>query len=112
MNKIKYKLWTIVVLTTVACAFRSFDFIHNYSVNLLMSDQWDFLTPVFQGDSLWAQFNWQHGPHRMGVGLWFTAWVLNLSHWNVNILAYSTLVILCACVPLATVIPGIIRDSM
>lgn len=55
-------------LTSAALAARLFAFIRRYSVNILFWDQWDFWSGLFQGAGPWQLFDWQHGPHREGLG--------------------------------------------
>jgi hypothetical protein len=57
-------------------------FVDTYGVDLLYGDQWDYLRPVFEGASLWELFRFQHGPHRMGVGLILDSWILQSTSWS------------------------------
>lgn len=53
-----------------------------YSVDLLYWDQWDFYTPLFNRASFWQIFNYQHAPHREGIGLVLDEVVLNSTAWD------------------------------
>jgi len=68
--------------------------INQYSVNIFYSDQWDFMIPLFKNDSLWSMFNWQHGPHRMGLALPLLNILYGLTHWNVRADSFFILFIL------------------
>ncbi len=59
--------------------------IHQHAANMLFLDQWDFYTPLFRGEDLWTLFRWQHGPHRMGIGLVLTKIVAELSRWDTRV---------------------------
>jgi hypothetical protein len=74
-------------LTVIAVALflgiRLFAFISDYSVNVLFQDQWDFLTPLFDGKaSLVKLFLYQHGPHREGLGLIADSFLFPVTNWN------------------------------
>lgn len=57
-------------------------FTWKHAVNILFWDQWDFYTPLFQRDSLWQIFRWQHGPHRQGIGFVLDSILAGFTHWN------------------------------
>jgi len=72
-----------VVIAVVGLGYRLFRFISEYGVNVLYYDQWDFLTPLFDGrGSLLTLFSWQHGPHREGLGLVLDAFLYPATNWN------------------------------
>jgi hypothetical protein len=75
--------------------WRLFSFIDRYSVNILFWDQWAFYTPLFQHQSLWQIFSWQHGPHRQGLGLIVTNFLANWTSWNSRTDAFAVGVVLC-----------------
>ncbi|MFZ0798813.1 MAG: hypothetical protein WCA13_15070 [Terriglobales bacterium] len=78
-----FRLPVIVAATVLlATAARLVLAVWRYSVNLIFWDQWDFYTPLFQHASLWRIFNWQHGPHREGIGLVLDKFVLDSTRWN------------------------------
>lgn len=61
---------------------RSVYFIRQHVVEVFYSDEWDFLGGLFNGDSWWSLFRWQHGSHRMGVGYWVIKINSLLSDWS------------------------------
>jgi hypothetical protein len=72
-----------VVGTITVLAARFFELIWKYAVNILYSDQWDFLALFFrQQTSIVKLFLWQHGPHREGLGLLPDKFLYPLTHWN------------------------------
>jgi hypothetical protein len=77
---------TVFLLLTaafVALATRMFFLISQYAVNIFYSDQWEFNdATLFEKHSLWQMFDWQHGPHRQGLGALFEKLVDPLSGWN------------------------------
>ena len=82
-NLIAHPFITIILLViTVLLSLRLLNFVSLYAVNLLFWDQWDFLTPLFEKQSLWTMFSYQHGPHRQGLGLLLTNLTANLSQWD------------------------------
>ena len=83
-NPVIYLLALIVSLLT----FRLFYLISLYGVNIFFSDQWDFLGPLFYPVSFWRQLSWQHGPHRMGLGLPIMVEALRWTNGNQNTMAY------------------------
>lgn len=63
--------------------FRFFQLICKYSVNCFYMDQWGYLSPFFGHRSSFADlFFYQHGPHRMGIGLIPDKFLYPLTHWN------------------------------
>ena len=52
----------------IALAARQAWFVHRYAVDVLFWDSWDLYNPLFHGQGWWASFDYQHGPHRQGVG--------------------------------------------
>jgi hypothetical protein len=72
-----------VIAVAVILGIRLFTFISDYSVNVLFQDQWDFLTPLFDGNACLARlFLFQHGPHREGLGLIADSVLFPLTDWN------------------------------
>jgi hypothetical protein len=72
----------LVMLATVTMGLRMVVVVWRNSVNLPYQDQWDFYTPLFQNASWWKTFQWQHGPHREGIGLVLDRIVLGWTHWS------------------------------
>jgi hypothetical protein len=88
-----------IALILIGAAFtilgiRLFILVNQYSVNLLFWDQWDFLTPLFQGKDLWTLFNWQHAQHRMGIGYLLIRFLAEVTHWNSRADAFAILVLI------------------
>lgn len=71
-----------VTATFMILAWRQHFFVDRNAVNLLYWDQWDFYFPLFHDGSLWDIFNYQHGPHRQGIGFILTSLLAQLSGWN------------------------------
>jgi len=75
--------WLFVSIAFIFYAVRMFRLISRYAVNIIFSDQWDFdNATLFQKHSLWKMFDWQHGPHRQGLGALFQRMVDPLFGWN------------------------------
>jgi hypothetical protein len=73
----------LTAAAVAALGIKFFYFISAYSVNVLYYDQWDYFTPLFQGTTdPMALFLWQHGPHRMGLGLISSNLLYRPTHWN------------------------------
>ena len=78
----RYFVTLTVAVVVVVLAWRQHAFVDRYAVNVMFWDQWDFYTPLFQNGSLWDIFNYQHGPHRQGIGFILTSILAELSGWN------------------------------
>lgn len=63
-------------------AIQLFNLIKRQAVNILFFDQWDFLTPLFGNPTTWEMFTYQHGPHRQGLGLFYSSFIGWLTDWN------------------------------
>jgi hypothetical protein len=73
----------VIATAAVALGAKFFYFISAYSVNIFYFDQWDFLTPFFQGKVASTElFLRQHGPHRLGLGLIVLKLLYSATHWN------------------------------
>jgi hypothetical protein len=82
-----HKAWQAVSLLILgfvflAMAVRQHRFVDRYSVNVMYGDQWDFYGPFENRETLWQQFDHQHGPHRQGVGCLLTHALADWDHWN------------------------------
>jgi hypothetical protein len=78
-----------VSAVVMALGYRFFRFIFDYSVNVLYYDQWDFLSPLFEGRTgFFDLFFQQHGPHREGLGLVATGLLYSMTHWNTRAEAF------------------------
>ena len=95
-----YAKFIVVGGVTLLLSLRLFLFVDDNSVNLLYWDQWDFMTPLFEGrDDLWTLFTWQHGPHRQGIGFLIIKLVALVTNWNTRADAFSIAVaVVVACI--------------
>ena len=75
----------------VLLGWRLFVLIDQKAVNILFWDQWDFLTPLFEGRGPWELFNWQHGLHRMGVGYFLIQALAEWTGWNTRADSFAIL---------------------
>src|SRR4030081_2054874 len=76
----------LVAVAFIFYAARLFRLISRYAVNIFFSDQWEFNdATLFQKHSLWQIFDWQHGPHRQGLGALFEKLVDPIFGWNSRI---------------------------
>ena len=71
-----------VIAAFIMLAGRQHFFVDQNAVNILYWDQWDFYFPLFHDAGLWDIFNYQHGPHRQGIGFVLTSFLAKLSGWN------------------------------
>lgn len=96
--------WIILSCVFVVRVVALWHFTSKYAVNVMYADQWDFYTPMFNGEGLWKAFDHQHGPHRQGAGFLVADALARMSHWNSRVdgLAVACLLILacCAAIPL------------
>jgi hypothetical protein len=82
-------VWLVVATAVVALGAKFFYFISAYSVNIFYYDQWEFLTPFFQGNLDSTElFLRQHGPHRLGLGLIVLKLLYSATHWNTRAEAF------------------------
>jgi len=59
--------------------------VHQYSVNILFWDQWDFFIPLFNEENLWKVFRYLHSPHRQGFGFVIDKFILDWSNWDTRV---------------------------
>jgi hypothetical protein len=78
-NKILLSLSALVFLLLVV---RLLLFTDVYAVNMIFFDEWAFFDPLFRHGSLWEAFDYQHGPHRMGIGALISNALMEMSGWN------------------------------
>ena len=79
----------VVAFAFVFFAKRMFRLISRFAVNIFFSDQWGCNDArLFQRNSWWRTFTWQHGWHRQGVGGVFAALIEPLFRWNSRIEAF------------------------
>ena len=84
--------WIAVASIFAAFAFgglRLFAYVDKFAVNIFFLDDWAYLGGLFDGRSEWQLFTFQHGPHRMGLGLLLRQLVLGLSDWNSRAVAFT-----------------------
>jgi hypothetical protein len=93
--------WALPLAVLVALGIRTVAYVRRFTVDVLYWDQWGFLEPLFRGAGAWAQFDWQHGPHRQGVGGLLLAWVLGASGWSIRAEALVSALIVIAAAALA-----------
>ncbi|MEI8341403.1 MAG: hypothetical protein WCH43_07720 [Verrucomicrobiota bacterium] len=77
----KYGASGFVAVVFGGLFWRQCQFVNRYAVNMMFWDQWDFYTPIMNGN-WWRIFIHQHGPHRQGAGFLITAVLAKLSGWN------------------------------
>jgi hypothetical protein len=78
-NNILLLLSALVFLLLVV---RLLHFTEVYAVNMIFLDEWAFFDPMFRHGSLWEAFDYQHGPHRMGIGALISNALMEISVWN------------------------------
>lgn len=81
-NRTRYAAPILILAATAVLSARLLLLINQRAVNILFWDQWDFLTPLFAGQSGWGLFDWQHGIHRMGIGYFLIQALASWTHWN------------------------------
>jgi hypothetical protein len=69
-------------LVTLATTAHLFLKIHRNTINILFSDQWDTYNPLFSDYGIWQSFTHQHGPIRLGVGIFVSEAVAIVTGWN------------------------------
>jgi hypothetical protein len=74
--------WFAVAAAVVAGCARLLWIVRRYGVNVFFWDQWDYLDPLFRGESLWTHFRWQHGPIRQGLGYFVIDAIYAFSGWD------------------------------
>lgn len=86
--------WLLVVLATLALAFRLCLLVEQYAVDLLHLDQWQLYAAFIEERGWWDLFRWQHGPHRQGIGFWLTWLVAKASGWSTRAEAFTIVAVL------------------
>jgi hypothetical protein len=66
----------------IAMSVRQYRFVDRYAVNVMFGDQWDIYAPFEPRETLWQQFDHQHGPHRQGVGGVINHVLAEWGYWN------------------------------
>jgi hypothetical protein len=80
--------YSIIVIVTILTAAILFHLINRHSVNVFFMDQWDFTISLFNNASAWEMFNYQHGPHRQGIGAFASYLIGSLTGWNMRAEAF------------------------
>jgi len=97
----------ILALVYLILLFRLLWFVNYNAVNVLIWDQWDFLTHLFSGNhNLWDNFLLQHGPHRQGLGGALLAIIYPFSGWNVRVEVFVAVGLVAISCLLALVVKG------
>ncbi len=86
--------FVLVVAVSVVLFFRLYQLVDQYAVNLFFSDQWAILNPLFRHQGLWNAFDYQHGPHRQGVGGLLIFVLANLTEWNARADSFACLALI------------------
>lgn len=102
----------LVTATFVVCLIRLVGFVQDNAVNLLFEDQWDFLTPMFQGRGPWANFFFQHGPHRLGLGGLIEWYLYTATGWDIRADAWAAVVVLVMATAIALVLAARLRGRL
>ena len=80
---ISYGPPAIVATASILLVGRLFRLISRYAVNIFFWDEWDLKNvTLFQTNSLWQMFAWQHGWHRLGLGALLEKLLNPLFQWN------------------------------
>lgn len=85
----------LLCIVTLGVAVRFFVLTNRYAVNVLFSDQWDTSRPLFYEYGIWQSFTLQHGPPRLGVGIFVTEAVAHATAWNTRAEAFAIGLICC-----------------
>ncbi|HZP59443.1 MAG TPA: hypothetical protein VFB27_03890 [Opitutaceae bacterium] len=104
-------------LLAVAAVFilgliRLIGFVQDNAVDLLFEDQWAFLTPMFKGEGPWASFEYQHGPHRLGLGGLIEWFLYRATGWDVRADAWAAIVVLAVATAAALVLAARLRGRL
>jgi hypothetical protein len=90
------RTWLVPAVVAASFAFgaiRLLAYVHRYAVDIFFWDEWDYFSGLFNGASEWQLFARQHGPHRMGLGMWLMQAILELSHWNARAVAFAAAIL-------------------
>ena len=71
-----------------------FGYIFYFSAEAPFWDAWDFNSPIFNKDSLFSIFSYQHGPQRQGLGGVIQYIALELFKYNFKIISWLALFII------------------
>jgi hypothetical protein len=84
-SKLDRFLSLVAIGTTVSVTGIWWYLINRYSVNMLFWDQWDLFDAFIKKANFWELYNWQHGPHRQGIGFLLMKLTNHLSGWNTRV---------------------------
>ena len=87
--------------TLVLALLRLYRLVANNAVDVPYGDQWDTLTPLFDGKGPLAAFFKQHGPHRLGLGGFVDWYLYQATGWDVRAESWACLVVLVLATVLA-----------
>jgi len=94
---ISYGPTALVATVWVLLAGRLVRLISRYAVNLFYLDEWDLKrATLFEQNSLWRMFTWQHGWHRLGLGPLIEKTFEPHFHWNGRVEPYALAAIVAA----------------
>jgi hypothetical protein len=86
--------------------------VYDNAVDVPFEDQWDLLRPLFQGAGPLTCFDWQHGPHRQGLGGLINWYLYKSTGWDVRAEAWAAVVILSLATISALVLSARLRGRM
>ncbi|HVZ65790.1 MAG TPA: DUF6057 family protein [Lacunisphaera sp.] len=81
------------IALTLILADQRIRFTAEHTSDIFTWDQWDIYKPMFAGGNWWKIFDYQHGPHRQGVGYLFTAALAHFTHWDARGDALLTVIV-------------------
>lgn len=81
-NPLDMPALALALAAFVFLAWRQHQLVNRYAVNVLYWDQWAYYDVLFQNRGWWSTFNFQVGPHRMGMGFVVTRILAHLSGWD------------------------------
>jgi len=85
----------------IILAARLFRLTYRYAVNIFFWDQWVFNNAaLFEKHSVWEMFDWQYGPHRLGLGPLISTLIEPRFDWNSraqSFVACSIVVVAAGC---------------
>ncbi len=93
-----------VFFLSILLAIRIFLTANHYAVNLVFLDQFDYMRPIFDHMNLWDLFDWQHGPHRQGLGGLVSKLLADGSGINTRAEAFAIVGFLCLSLVLVLIL--------
>lgn len=98
--------------TFVLALLRLYRLVANNAVDIPYGDQWDTLTPLFDGKGPLAAFFQQHGPHRLGLGGFVDWYLYQATGWDVRAESWACLGVLVLATVLAIGISIYLRGRL